>query len=188
MKTQIVSQEAGHSPFAPTQGHLHGEAPKITPHAIEENIIAEHFFTAAQGARMAQMDVIAQTNVEAVAVEAIQQIGNIPEPLHLLTFCVLTLKNGFTVVGKSACASPTNFNQQVGCDVARGDAIRQIWSLMGYELRTRLSQIDAIGDAELGEALTRMTAWRLGNLDAFRPEDSEIILRHMQTKANSEVS
>lgn len=185
METQIISQ--GQS-AEPSQGHLHGEAPKITPHAIEENIVAEHYFTAAQGARMAQMDVIAQTNIESEAAEAIQIMGSLPESLHLLTFCVLTLKNGFTVVGKSACASPANFNQQVGRDVARGDAVRQIWSLMGYELRTQLSQIDAIGDSEVGEALTMMTAFRLGNQNAFRPEHADLILRHVQTKANSEVS
>ncbi len=55
-----------------------------------------------------------------------------------LTLCVLVLKNGFTIVGKSACASPENFNHEVGERVAREDAVRQIWALEGYQLRTSL--------------------------------------------------
>jgi hypothetical protein len=138
MQTQNVSGEAGHSPFTPTQGHLHGEAPKITPAIIEEHITHEAYFSAAQGARMAAMDVVAGTTSESEAVSALEEIQGIPESLHLLTLCVLTLRNGFTVVGKSACASPANFNQEIGQQVARGDAVRQIWPLLGYELRTTL--------------------------------------------------
>lgn len=148
MQTQNVSGEAGQnndrSPFTPTQGHLHGEAPKITPAIIEEHITHEAYFSAAQGARMAAMDIVAGTTDEAEAVKALDQIQGIPDPLHLLTFCVLTLRNGFTVVGKSACASPANYNQEIGQTVARGDAIRQIWPLLGYELRTRL-HLEAAG-------------------------------------------
>ena len=35
-----------------------------------------------------------------------------------LTVCVLTLMNGFTVTGESACASPENFNQEIGNKIA----------------------------------------------------------------------
>ncbi len=59
-------------------------------------------------------------------------------PMTCLTLCVLVLKNGFTIVGKSACASPENFNHEVGERVAREDAVRQIWALEGYQLRTSL--------------------------------------------------
>ena len=56
-----------------------------------------------------------------------------------LTVCLLTLKNGFTVLGKSACADPTKFDKDVGEMYARQDALRQIWPLMGYALCNVLS-------------------------------------------------
>jgi len=59
--------------------------------------------------------------------------------MDCLTICVLTLKNGFTVVGKSACASPENYNADLGAKIAREDARNQIWALEGYALKNALS-------------------------------------------------
>ena len=59
--------------------------------------------------------------------------------LDLLTFCVLVLKNGFTVTGESACASPENFDAELGRKIARQNAVQKIWPLMGYELRSKLA-------------------------------------------------
>lgn len=56
-----------------------------------------------------------------------------------LTICVLSLANGFTVVGKSACASPENYRDDLGEHYAREDAKRQIWTLEAYLLREDLS-------------------------------------------------
>jgi hypothetical protein len=56
-----------------------------------------------------------------------------------LMVCVVTLKNGFKVTGESACASPANFNQEVGERVSRENAVRKIWPLLGYALREKLS-------------------------------------------------
>lgn len=56
-----------------------------------------------------------------------------------LTVCVITLRNGFTVVGKSACASKANFDKALGERISREDAERQIWALEGYALRERMS-------------------------------------------------
>ena len=61
-----------------------------------------------------------------------------PLPLELLTFCVLVLRNGFTVTGESACVSPENFNAEVGRKVARENAIDKVWPLMGYALKSQL--------------------------------------------------
>ena len=58
--------------------------------------------------------------------------------LDLLTFCVLVLRNGFTVTGESACASPENFDPEIGRNIARQNAVQKIWPLMGYELHTKL--------------------------------------------------
>lgn len=56
-----------------------------------------------------------------------------------LTVCALTLKNGFMVVGKSAPASPQNFDAELGKKIARDDARNQIWALEGYRLRAHLA-------------------------------------------------
>jgi len=55
-----------------------------------------------------------------------------------LTICCLTLKNGFTVTGESACASPENFNAELGRKIAKDNAINKIWMLEGYLLKQRL--------------------------------------------------
>jgi hypothetical protein len=57
----------------------------------------------------------------------------------MLTVCCLTLKNGFVVTGESACASPENFNQEIGERIAREGAKQKIWALLGFRLRDKLS-------------------------------------------------
>ena len=59
-------------------------------------------------------------------------------PNTLLTVCCLTLQNGFNVTGESACASPANFNPQVGEKVAFDNAKQKIWQLAGYLLKEEL--------------------------------------------------
>lgn len=55
-----------------------------------------------------------------------------------LTICVLTLENGFTVTGQSACANPANYNPEIGRKVAHDNAVKEVWPLEGYLLRQRL--------------------------------------------------
>lgn len=55
-----------------------------------------------------------------------------------LTVCCLTLQNGFTVTGESACASPENFNSELGMKIARENARNKIWPLEGYLLKQKL--------------------------------------------------
>ena len=101
-------------------------APRITPADVEANIASEHYFTAAEGCagRCAM---------------AVQPNGWV-QPLGLLTFCVLVLRNGFTVTGEIACVSPENFDAEVGRKIARQNAVQKIWPLMGYELRSQLAK------------------------------------------------
>ena len=56
-----------------------------------------------------------------------------------LTVCCLTLRNGFTVTGESACASPENYNKELGEKIARDNARQKIWALEGYALRNKLA-------------------------------------------------
>jgi hypothetical protein len=97
-------------------------APRITPHDIEANIASEWCFTAAQ----------------ALYVADAMLPREIPKPLELLTICVLVLRNGFTVTGESACASPENFDAELGRRIARSHAVDKVWALMGYELKSKL--------------------------------------------------
>ena len=68
------------------------------------------------------------------------KIPDQPDELELLTFCVLVLKNGFTVTGESACASPENFDAEIGRKIARQNAVNKIWMLEGYLLKQKLSE------------------------------------------------
>lgn len=108
-------------------------APRVTPVDIEANIASEHYFTAQDG-RLGAL-----TNEVYVGRERPVEGNADLAPLGLLTFCVLVLRNGFTVTGESACASPENFDAEIGRRVARENAVQKIWPLMGYELRTKIS-------------------------------------------------
>ena len=106
-------------------------AARVTPADIEANIASEHFFTAEHGVAgaMAVLELHQRTF----------QSGH-EGTLGLLTFCVLVLRNGFVVTGESACASPENFDAEIGRKIARENAINKVWTLMGYELRTKLHE------------------------------------------------
>lgn len=60
-------------------------------------------------------------------------------PETTLTVCCLKLANGFTVTGESACASPENFDVELGRKIARENAKQKIWALEGYALREKLA-------------------------------------------------
>lgn len=55
-----------------------------------------------------------------------------------MTICVLTLENGYTVVGHSASASAENFDAEIGRKLAFDHARSQVWALEGYLLRQHL--------------------------------------------------
>lgn len=57
-----------------------------------------------------------------------------------LTVCCLTLRNGFTVTGESACASPENFDAELGRKIAYRNAHSKVWQLEAYLLKQRLSE------------------------------------------------
>lgn len=98
-------------------------APRVTPAALQDNIISEHYFRAGDA--------------------SYPELEPVPEAyiaLNCLTICVLVLKNGFTVTGESACASPANFDAAIGRRIAREQAEQKIWLLMGYVLKEQLYQ------------------------------------------------
>ena len=101
-------------------------APRVTPDRIKDVIDDVQYFTAGDGAYGYQ------TRDELV------DVATYPEALNLLTFCVITLKNGFTVTGESACASPENFDEEIGQKIAYDNAVNKIWPLEGYLLKEQL--------------------------------------------------
>lgn len=96
-------------------------APRVTLADIESKIVGEYFFTAYDGAKYQRI-----TRDEPADV------------LKRLTFCVLVLKNGFTVTGESACVVAANFDAEIGKKIARQKAIDKVWQLEGYLLAENL--------------------------------------------------
>ena len=122
-------------------------APRVTPADIEAEIASEHYFTALDGVTWGDP---AHNNVDKADAQT----------LSLLTFCVLVLKNGFTVTGESACASPANFDEEIGRKIARQNAVNKIWPLLGFSLRDAIHEGQTKHPpryrcAETGEFVTR---------------------------------
>lgn len=59
------------------------------------------------------------------------------------TVCAATTATGYTVVGKSGCADPANFDEEKGKTFAFEDCIRQLWPLEGYRLSAELAKYDS---------------------------------------------
>ena len=104
-------------------------APRVTPADIESEINGEYYFTAEQGVQAAFLEQ-----------DELTRLTGMHGELRLLTFCVLHLRNGFTVTGESACASPENFNAELGRKIARQNAVAKIWPLLGFRLRDTLAK------------------------------------------------
>jgi hypothetical protein len=126
-------------------------APRVTFDQLLATIVSEHYFTAADGVDGAYLNKKRIEDpadfVRYVPLDEDAEIAGTPlADLALLTFCVLRLENGFTVHGSSACASPENYDETIGRHYAKEDAIKQIWPLLGYELKTQLHFDKLLGD------------------------------------------
>lgn len=77
------------------------------------------------------MKTVTEENVnEAIAQEFDYKLGE-------KTTCVLLkLKNGFEVIGTSACVDPANYNHETGKSYARKRAVDRVWELEGYKLQS----------------------------------------------------
>lgn len=107
------------------------DAPKVTIEDLEAEIASERYFTAAEGVEGAYHKR-----------GGVHPVGRTPSQeehtrLGLLTICVLVLKNGFTVVGTSACVNPGNFDEEKGREIAREKAVAGLWPLLGFRLADR---------------------------------------------------
>lgn len=102
-------------------------APRVTPEHVE-SVISSEIYGTADDLAMANLDKIIRNDDSCAQT-----------PARLLTFCVLVLRNGFTVTGESACASPENFDAELGRKIARQNAVNKVWMLEGYLLKERLA-------------------------------------------------
>lgn len=114
-------------------------APRITPQDIEANIVSEHYFTARDGRRGAVADGTYVGRERPQFGEA--GFGRArpadflrPRPAQRL-HCDRRI----------ACASPENFDAELGRKIARQNAVQKIWPLMGYALKEQLAA-EARGD------------------------------------------
>lgn len=61
-------------------------------------------------------------------------------PNSTVTICSLTMENGYSVRGESACVDPRNFDMEIGRQIAYRDAFAKLWALEGYLLAERRFQ------------------------------------------------
>lgn len=132
-----------------------GNGPRVTMASIEASIASEHYFTALDG----------DDSEQAVSVGDVT--GDSCRYLKLLTFCVLVLRNGFTVTGESACVSEENFDADLGRKFARENAVGKLWPLLGFMLKEQVARSQhpfagdcndygtALAAAKLGRRITR---------------------------------
>lgn len=80
------------------------------------------------------------------AMVAKEEYFHFPDSTH--TVCALTLYNGFRVTGESACASPENFNDEIGRRFAKENALSHLWPFAGFWLRQKLWQDTVLGISE----------------------------------------
>lgn len=85
-------------------------APRVTPDDIEANI----------------------TDVE--------YVRHVSKSGQVLRWAIITTRSGFAVVGKpSVAVSPENDNAEIGEMVALENSREELWPLMGYALKEKLS-------------------------------------------------
>lgn len=120
-------------------------APRVSLGDIENSIICVAYI---DGRRLVD-------NAEATGTSA----GVLSPSLDVLTICVLVLRNGSTIIGKSAPASLANFDAELERKLAYEDGVRQIWPLMGFSLRDRLAEHDRLIASAIVPARSDMPAY-----------------------------
>ena len=171
-------------------------APRITPADIEANIASECFFTAGDASCMETALCRAGRGLFHYKRHSLDDKP--PKALDLLTFCVLVLKNGFTVTGESACASPENFDAEVGRKIARQNAVQKIWPFMEIEMPKikievpNVAHVVVTGPTQCGKSLVlarieRVLREELGAQTVSRDLDQERNLGNPDTPADWEL-
>lgn len=93
-------------------------APKVTVNEVEGEIVNEYYCNVGSAVK-----------------------APVASPLYNVTLCILELRNGFTIIGKSACVVAANFNEDIGRQLAREDAVKQVWPFLGFRLADTLTSV-----------------------------------------------
>ncbi len=88
--------------------------------------------------------------------------------------CELTLRNGFTVLGESACVSKENFDEEIGRKISRETARDKIWGFEAYLLQERLHRYKIIEEQLAGCE------------DLFTEEDEALVEKTIHAIAQAE--
>ena len=77
-------------------------------------------------------------------------------PDTTITMCVITMANGYDVIGYSACVDSTNFDAALGQKYSYEDAYEKIWPLEGYLLQERMSEASVDSTMDIGSAVRNL--------------------------------
>lgn len=94
------------------------------------------------------------------------------------TVCVLTLENGFEVIGHSGCVNPYDYDISVGGPIAKQRAVDKVWQLLGFmnqmdEWRNQQIIADIQAEAQLLGLYDRPEAIQ-GNVLDLRDRDAAV--------------
>lgn len=138
-------RNAGRDPFEPEAAPAPSSDTAQVVGSMAHNVSDALAARDAQGKRVTLKGI--QDRIEScVFINAAEAAGLGPRhPLACLTLALVTLDNGWTVVGKSACADPANFDPEKGKRFAIDDAIEQLWAPMAFELKERMWIAEELG-------------------------------------------
>lgn len=88
---------------------------------------------------------VTQEDIEA-NIKSVEIVKHVAASGQVLRWAVITTQSGFAVTGKPSCAvSPENDNADLGEKYAIENAKDEMWALMGYALKQKLSEEKANG-------------------------------------------
>ena len=77
--------------------------------------------------------------------EHVEYVTHVSHGGQVLRWAVITTKSGYAVVGRpSVSVSPENDNEKIGQKVALENSVNELWPLMGYALKEKLSEGGAV--------------------------------------------
>jgi hypothetical protein len=107
-------------------------APRVSLKDVENAISGVYWLSAGEAAQSLIVDGATALTTENAVRASFDLLA-----LDNLTLCLVVMKNGFVVVGKSAAASPENYDWEKSKTLSYEDAVRQIWPLMAFALKDR---------------------------------------------------
>jgi hypothetical protein len=113
---------------------------KTTNAELEAAIVSEHYFTARHG-RIGALDCGQYVGREKPALENFDL-----DALGCITFCVLQLKNGFTITGEYTFVSQATFDAEIGRAIARKNAIEKLEPMVRLLLTEHRAHIKSLSN------------------------------------------